>query len=107
MRPQSAVRASGVGIVAMASNRAIGLLVLVVAIPLMGYLSDKWGRKPLLLACCIAFIVVPYPFFSFLLGGASYTQLILVQIVFAILIGITLILQGIGTFVVGVALRRL
>ena len=64
----------------------IGLLALVIFIPIMGALSDKLGRKPLLLACCIAFIVVPYPIFSFLLGGASYTQLILVQILFAILI---------------------
>ena len=64
----------------------IGLLALMIFIPLMGMLSDRIGRKPLLLACCIAFIVVPYPFFSFLLSGASYTQLILVQIVFAILI---------------------
>jgi MHS family proline/betaine transporter-like MFS transporter len=64
----------------------IGLLVLMIFIPIMGALSDKIGRKPLLLACCVAFVVVPYPFFSFLLDGASYTQLILVQIVFAILI---------------------
>jgi MHS family proline/betaine transporter-like MFS transporter len=64
----------------------IGLLVLMLFIPVMGALSDKIGRKPLLLACCIAFVVVPYPLFSFLVDGASYTQLILVQIVFAILI---------------------
>jgi MHS family proline/betaine transporter-like MFS transporter len=64
----------------------IGLLVLVIFIPIMGRLSDMWGRKPLLLACCVAFIVVPYPIFSFLIGGASYTQLIMVQILFAILI---------------------
>jgi MHS family proline/betaine transporter-like MFS transporter len=64
----------------------IGLLVLMVAIPLMGILSDRIGRKPLLLACCIAFIVLPYPIFSFLISGASLTQLIIVQILFAILI---------------------
>jgi MHS family proline/betaine transporter-like MFS transporter len=64
----------------------IGLLALMIFIPIMGALSDKIGRKPLLLACCVAFIVVPYPFFSFLLSGVSYTQLVLVQIVFAILI---------------------
>src|SRR4051812_10870177 len=64
----------------------IGLLVLMIFIPLMGALSDRIGRKPLLLACCIAFVVVPYPLFSFLVSGASYTQLILVQIVFALLI---------------------
>ena len=43
----------------------IGLFVLMVFIPVMGMLSDKWGRKPLLLACCIAYIVVPYPIFKY------------------------------------------
>jgi MHS family proline/betaine transporter-like MFS transporter len=64
----------------------IGLLVLMICIPLMGMLSDKWGRKPLLLTCCVAYIILPYPIFSFLVSGASLTQLILVQILFAILI---------------------
>ena len=54
----------------------IGLFVLMVAIPFMGHLSDKYGRKPLLLACCVAYIVLPYPIFNYLVGGASYTQLI-------------------------------
>ena len=64
----------------------IGLFALMVFIPIMGILSDEWGRKPLLLACCVAYIVLPYPIFSYLVGGASYTELILVQILFAILI---------------------
>jgi MFS family permease len=64
----------------------IGLFVLVVAIPAMGKLSDRIGRKPLLLACCAAFIVLPYPVFNFLVSGASYAALIAVQILFAVLI---------------------
>ena len=64
----------------------IGLLALVVFIPIMGAVSDRIGRKPLLLACCIAYIVVPYPAFHYLVSGASYGGLIAVQIVFAILI---------------------
>jgi len=64
----------------------IGLLVLMLSIPVMGILSDRMGRKPLLLACCIAFIVLPYPIFNFLISGASFTQLVIVQILFAILI---------------------
>ena len=43
----------------------IGLLALMIFIPIMGMLSDKIGRKPLLLACCLAFIVLPYPVFSY------------------------------------------
>jgi MHS family proline/betaine transporter-like MFS transporter len=65
----------------------IGLLVLMVAIPFMGYLSDRVGRKPLLLACCVAFIIVPLPAFNYLASGnASYGTLILVQALFALLI---------------------
>lgn len=68
-------------------SNTIGLLALLVAIPTMGRLSDRFGRKPLLIACCLCFIVVPYPVFSFLLsGGASYAELIVVQIVFALMI---------------------
>ncbi|MGL4286933.1 MAG: MFS transporter [Phreatobacter sp.] len=65
----------------------IGLLALMVSIPVMGLLSDRFGRKPLLIACCLCFVVVPYPVFSYLLsGGVSLTSLIIVQIVFAVMI---------------------
>ncbi|MCX7360610.1 MAG: MFS transporter [Alphaproteobacteria bacterium] len=65
----------------------IGLLVLMCAIPVMGHLSDRYGRKPLLLACCAAFIVVPYPLFSYLnSGNVPVAALIAIQILFALLI---------------------
>lgn len=65
----------------------VGLLVLMVAIPFMGHLSDKLGRKPLLLACCAAFIVVPYPVLNYLASGqADYTTLLIAQVFFALLI---------------------
>ena len=67
-------------------SNTVGLLVLMLAIPPMGYLSDRVGRKPLLLLCCAAYVVLPYPIFIYLLSGASYTSLILVQILFALLI---------------------
>jgi MHS family proline/betaine transporter-like MFS transporter len=64
-----------------------GLLALMIFIPLMGKLSDRYGRKPLLIACCLGFIVVPYPVFAFLLSGqATLASLIAVQVVFAIMI---------------------
>ncbi|HEX8166752.1 MAG TPA: MFS transporter [Beijerinckiaceae bacterium] len=65
----------------------IGLFVLMAAIPFMGHLSDRFGRKPLLLACCVAFILVPLPVFAYLASGnASYGMLIVVQAFFALLI---------------------
>ena len=68
-------------------SNTIGLIVLVLAIPLMGHLSDRYGRRPLLIGCCIAFIVVPWPIFTYLASGnVSFGALIGVQILFALLI---------------------
>jgi MHS family proline/betaine transporter-like MFS transporter len=68
-------------------SNSIGLVALVVAIPVMGHLSDRYGRKPLLITCCIAFIIVPWPLFTYLASGnASFAMLIVIQILFALLI---------------------
>src|SRR5262249_3817629 len=67
-------------------SNTIGLLVLLVAIPFMGLLSDFLGRKPLLLCCCIGFVLLPYPIFNYLLSGVSFSQLVLIQILFALMI---------------------
>jgi len=67
-------------------SNTIGLVILVVAIPAMGLLSDRIGRKPLLLACCIAFAVFTYPLFSFMLSGTSLPVVILVQLAFGLMI---------------------
>ncbi|WP_288881268.1 MFS transporter [uncultured Kosakonia sp.] len=39
----------------------IGLFSVAVLVPFMGYLSDKYGRKPLMLAGCAGFILLSYP----------------------------------------------
>ncbi len=66
----------------------LGLIVLLAAIPFMGRLSDHVGRKPLLLACCAAFVVLPHPVFRLLLstGGDAIGVLVAVQVLFALLI---------------------
>jgi MFS transporter, MHS family, proline/betaine transporter len=67
-------------------SNTIGLLVLVVVIPLMGRLSDRIGRKPLLLACCVCFIVLPYPVFALYLSAPPLGIIIAIQIVFGAII---------------------
>jgi MHS family proline/betaine transporter-like MFS transporter len=70
-------------------SNSIGLIVLVIVIPIMGRLSDRYGRKPLLMICCAAFIIVPWPLFSFLASGnVPFAVLVLVQIGIAVLISI-------------------
>jgi MHS family proline/betaine transporter-like MFS transporter len=62
-------------------GNAIALAVLVAATPLFGVLSDHIGRKPLLLACCAAFVILPYPLFSIMLDKASFPTIVCLQII--------------------------
>jgi MHS family proline/betaine transporter-like MFS transporter len=61
-----------------------GLFALVTTIPLAGLLSDRFGRKPLLLAACVAFMVLPYPLFDLMLFGASLGMIIAIQVALAL-----------------------
>ena len=67
-------------------SNTLGLLALVLLVPLFGALSDRIGRKPLLLACCAGFLILPYPLFSLMLDGVPYATVIAIQIGFAALI---------------------
>jgi MFS transporter, MHS family, proline/betaine transporter len=70
-------------------SNSIGLVALIIGIPIMGHLSDRYGRRPLLLVCCIAFIVVPWPLFTYLASGnVPYLVLVLIQIGVALLISL-------------------
>jgi len=51
-------------------GNSAALIILVLTTPLFGMLSDRVGRKPLLLACCAAFVILPYPLFTVILSGA-------------------------------------
>jgi MHS family proline/betaine transporter-like MFS transporter len=67
-------------------SNTIGLLVLVVTIPLMGALSDRIGRKPLLVTACAAFVVIPYFLLTWVLANKTFAVVLCAQIVFAIAI---------------------
>ena len=69
-------------------STAIGLLVMMVATPLMGLWSDRIGRKPLMLAACIAFVLLPFPLFSLMLSGVPLATIIVVQVVLALALAV-------------------
>lgn len=63
----------------------IGMIVLVVLTPLVGALSDRVGRKPLIVASFVAFVVLSYPLFLLTARGEFFLSL-LVQVIFAVLV---------------------
>jgi MHS family proline/betaine transporter-like MFS transporter len=65
-----------------------GLLALVLLIPLMGALSDRIGRKGLLLASCVLCFVLPIPAFFVLTHGYGLVGVVLVQIAFSFAIAL-------------------
>jgi MHS family proline/betaine transporter-like MFS transporter len=69
-------------------SNALGLVVLIVSMPVFGALSDRIGRKPLLLASCLAFLLLSYPLFLIMVRAATFTAIVCVQIAFAVMIAL-------------------
>jgi len=61
--------------------------ILIVLIPLTGALSDRWGRKLLMLASSLGFMLLSYPLFWMLSNGQPWDDLI-AQTVFVLLIAL-------------------
>jgi MFS transporter, MHS family, proline/betaine transporter len=67
-------------------SNALGLLVLVLAAPVAGAWSDRIGRKPLLLVCCLALALLSYPLFQLMLGHPGLHTVVPTQVLFALMI---------------------
>jgi MHS family proline/betaine transporter-like MFS transporter len=79
---------AGLGAAQALWSNAAGLLVLMALTPACGALSDRIGRKPLLLSGCIGFILLSYPLFLLMVSGATLRVVVLVQMAFAALIAL-------------------
>lgn len=69
-------------------SNTLGLVVLILTIPLMGSLSDRVGRRPLLLLCCVAFVVTPWPVATFLVGSPSFVAVVVLQLGLGVVIAL-------------------
>lgn len=66
----------------------VSMIFVIFGLPLVGYISDKIGRKPILLASGIICCLVAYPLFSLGLTG-EFVNAIIVQFVFVILLALS------------------
>jgi MFS transporter, MHS family, proline/betaine transporter len=66
------------------TSSTVASLVLVVLLPPAGALSDRFGRKPLILAASIGFLILSYPMFLWMSGG-TFTAALISQMVGAVL----------------------
>jgi MHS family proline/betaine transporter-like MFS transporter len=72
---------------------SISLIVVLVAKPLGGWLSDRIGRRKLMLVLTIVMMALIYPVFRIMLSG-SPVQFVMGQMLLAVPIGMALGLQG-------------
>jgi MHS family proline/betaine transporter-like MFS transporter len=68
--------------------QVIGLACMMVLTPLSGALSDRIGRKPIIIAALALYFALVYPLFSWVYGNPSFGNLVIVQVVLCCLLGL-------------------
>ncbi|HVY07358.1 MAG TPA: MFS transporter [Burkholderiales bacterium] len=68
--------------------QVFGLVCLTLVTPLCGALSDRVGRKPVLMAATIAYFLTLYPLFSWVHADPGFERLALMQVVLCSLVGV-------------------
>jgi MHS family proline/betaine transporter-like MFS transporter len=66
----------------------LGLLVLMIALPFCGLLSDWFGRRPMLLASCIGMIALPVPLVALALAKPSFWLMLATQLIVGLIIAL-------------------
>jgi MFS transporter, MHS family, proline/betaine transporter len=67
--------------------QSVSLICLILLIPAFGALSDKIGRRPIILAALAAYLVVAYPLFAWVHRNPSTENLMVMQCVLCSLLG--------------------
>lgn len=68
--------------------QVVALLCLTLAVPVFGALSDRIGRRPILLTGCVLLLVALYPLFARTHQSPSFASLLVMQVSLCSLLGI-------------------
>jgi len=67
--------------------QVIALVALIAIIPAAGALSDRIGRRPLLMFAALLYFTLPLPLFEWALAAPSFDRLLVVQLVMCSVVG--------------------
>lgn len=65
-----------------------GLICLTLATPVFGMLSDRIGRRPVLMVAMVCYLVLPYPLLAWLQAEPTLLRLALMQVVLCIAVAV-------------------
>lgn len=68
--------------------QVVALVCLTIAVPVFGALSDRIGRRPILVCGCVLLLLALYPLFSRTQAAPGFGNLLLMQVVLCSLLGI-------------------
>jgi MFS transporter, MHS family, proline/betaine transporter len=69
-------------------SNTIGLVAMIIAVPIWGALSDRIGRRPLLMASAVSIGLLSWPLFSLMARGGGLAVVLPIQILFGILLAL-------------------
>jgi MFS transporter, MHS family, proline/betaine transporter len=67
--------------------QSISIVCMIILIPLFGALSDRIGRKPIMIGALALYLVLAYPLFNWVHANPSFGNLAIMQIVLCCLLG--------------------
>jgi len=53
---------------------------MIVLIPIFGALSDRIGRRPIMMGALLLYFALTYPLFSWMYGNPSFASLMITQV---------------------------
>jgi len=83
--PTYAIKVLKLGLDASFAGPVVAGATVTICCPIMGYASDRIGRRRMMAAAVVAFLVVVYPAFTWLQAAPSVTTLALVELGFGLL----------------------